>query len=52
MFATSKEWKRARQDAGKIVNIAGDLRVLQIDLTMAPIKRRMAAQNQNGILSK
>jgi len=35
----SKEWKNARQDAGKIVDLVFDLKVLQINLTIAPVKR-------------
>jgi hypothetical protein len=36
----SKEWKKARQDAGKIIHVVYDLQFLQIDLDIIGIQQR------------
>lgn len=40
MPSDSKEYKKAKQDAGKIIDVLGDLRRLPIDLQIAQIQRR------------
>jgi len=47
----SKEYKNAKQDADKIVNVAGDLKQLQIELHIAQINHQITSLN-NAIAAR